>query len=180
MVILIIGTPGSGKSKKAEDIIRELSCGEDSIYLATMIPFGREGEKRIEKHRKMREGKGFITIEKPDNIDEIVFCEENDIKGRNCLLECVSNLVGNEMHAVGNEKLDDNTLVRKITASIKKVSKNAKNLVIVANYFNGDNSFDDETLRYISLNNMTNELLREEADKIYELKEGEWILSEHN
>ncbi len=33
------------------------------IYLATMKNMGREAEERVKKHRKMRRGKGFTTVE---------------------------------------------------------------------------------------------------------------------
>ncbi len=43
MVDLIIGTPDSGKSKRAEDLALKLSGDGKRIYLATMDPFGEEG-----------------------------------------------------------------------------------------------------------------------------------------
>ena len=55
MITLIIGTPGSGKSRKAEDIIESLSGGAEKIYVATMIPFGEDGNKRIEKYAEGQE-----------------------------------------------------------------------------------------------------------------------------
>lgn len=62
MLILVTGGSGSGKSAFAED--RILSLGEAKrIYIATMHPFDQESFKRIERHRKMRAGKGFDTIE---------------------------------------------------------------------------------------------------------------------
>ena len=63
MVALIIGGSGSGKSEFAENMALNLSK-QNLIYLATMIPYGREGTERVEKHKKMRRNKGFKTIEK--------------------------------------------------------------------------------------------------------------------
>ena len=51
MMILVVGSPDSGKSVKAEELAAELSGNEKKIYLATMIPFGEEGAARVEKHR---------------------------------------------------------------------------------------------------------------------------------
>ena len=89
MIIVVIGTPDSGKSALAEKLCCELAGSMKKYYIATMVPYGEEGLKRVAKHRKMREGKGFETIERPvslDRIDDSVFEEECT-----CLLECVSN-----------------------------------------------------------------------------------------
>ena len=63
MICMILGTPDSGKSKRAEDLTLKLSGNDKKYYIATMIPFGKEGEERVKKHRNMRAGKGFETIE---------------------------------------------------------------------------------------------------------------------
>ena len=59
MLGLIIGGSGSGKSEYAENLICSLNPGR--VYLATMRPGDGESRKRIEKHRGMREKKGFVT-----------------------------------------------------------------------------------------------------------------------
>ena len=61
MLALVTGGSGSGKSAWAEDLV--LSLGEGRrIYIATMYPFDEESHRRIERHRKMRAGKGFETV----------------------------------------------------------------------------------------------------------------------
>ena len=72
MTVLIIGYPESGKSELAENMVMEMAAPGDRVYLATMIPYGDEGASRVEKHRKMREGKGFETIEAPFDIASTV------------------------------------------------------------------------------------------------------------
>ena len=69
MMILVIGGSGSGKSSYAEEIVCSVS-GEDmkKYYLATMQIFDEEGRKKVERHRKLRSGKGFLTIEQPTEI----------------------------------------------------------------------------------------------------------------
>ena len=44
-MILVIGTPDSGKSAYAEELAVKSSGGAYMAYIATMIPFGDEGEK---------------------------------------------------------------------------------------------------------------------------------------
>lgn len=62
MMILVTGGSGSGKSAFAEDQV--VSFGEaERVYIATMFPFDEESKKRVQRHRNMRSGKGFETIE---------------------------------------------------------------------------------------------------------------------
>lgn len=172
MVVLVIGVPDSGKSKRAEDIAVSLSGGGKKIYIATMVPFGDEGAARVEKHRKLRAGKGFETMECPRNIGGIQGAE-----GCTCLLECMSNLVGNEMYAEDNGKLDDEELTKLVVAEIKSLMEKAANTVIVTNSFPGDGEgYDDETRRYVQLMDMVNDRLRKMADEIYEYVKGEWVV----
>ena len=66
MLSLIIGGSASGKSEYAERLV--CSLPGKRIYTATMEPFSEEGRERIARHRKLREGKGFVTVEVPRNL----------------------------------------------------------------------------------------------------------------
>ena len=92
MFILITGGSGSGKSEFAEAQILRLSR-EKRIYLATMKCFDEESKKRIARHRKMRAEKQFETVEWYLNLKKADIPE-----GSSVLLECMSNLVANEMY----------------------------------------------------------------------------------
>ena len=65
MITLITGGSGSGKSAYAEKYIchvsNEKGCKE-KYYIATMQVFDDEGQRKIDRHRRLRAGKGFITI----------------------------------------------------------------------------------------------------------------------
>ena len=63
-MIYIYGAIASGKSAYAEDYVCRL--GKERVYLALMQVYGEEGRKRVKKHRKMREGKEFRTVECQD------------------------------------------------------------------------------------------------------------------
>ena len=198
MIVLVLGRPDSGKSKMAEDIVMRLaegldpdaarsgasdhagavspaaSSGMDKLYIATMIPFGEEGIRRIEKHRKMRAGKGFLTVEKYTEVDSLIG-EIRDLGDKCCLLECMSNLVGNEMHDPRNLSLPDEDLEKLITEEVLALGKSCGHLVVVANCFlTEDESYDDETRRYVRIADHVNEILKECADETCELAEGEW------
>lgn len=192
MMTLIVGVPDSGKSALAEEKVLELSREGKRIYIATMIPFGEEGRQRVIKHKKLREGKGFFTIEAPVSISESV----KDVPGigdATCLLECVSNLVGNVMHdgkkvgiqtskdmGNGSDFASDDLVVEMVVSDIRELCKLCKNLVVVTNSFPRDDaSYDDDTIRYVELMDQVNEELMGISDRVYEYREGEWICREH-
>ena len=60
MLAVITGGSGSGKSEYAESVATSLAKRDrlPLYYIATMRPFGAEGKWRVERHRKLRAGKG--------------------------------------------------------------------------------------------------------------------------
>lgn len=177
MTILVVGTPNSGKSKKAEELSVNLSKGGKKYYIATMIPFGKEGEERVKRHLARRDGKGFTTIEKPLHVNELLTYVP-DLADSTCLLECMSNLIGNEMHDVNNAGMSDDALADYITASVKAISDVSKNMVIVTNHFPPeDENYDDDTRKYVALIDMVNDRLKAMADNVYEIEDGKWVKS---
>ena len=62
MMHLVTGGSGSGKSAYAEQQVLEAGDAP-RYYIATMMPYGEEGRRRVEKHRRMRREKHFETIE---------------------------------------------------------------------------------------------------------------------
>lgn len=174
MITLIVGTPDSGKSLLAESICEEQALTTRKYYIATMIPFGDEGKKRVEKHRSMREGKGFVTLEWPDNIEKRL--EGNkDLAGQTVLLECMSNLVGNELYSEDNMGVQDAFLIQKIISAVKKLEKKVAKLIIVTNEFPiEDEQYDEETKRYVRLTADINKELIALAHTCYIHQNGEW------
>ena len=63
---LISGGAASGKSEYAEQTA--VAAGGPRYYLATMQVWDEESRRRVEKHRAMRAGKGFATVECPENL----------------------------------------------------------------------------------------------------------------
>ena len=101
MTELILGGSASGKSFYAEQEVLRLAAGTDAgkYYLATMQDKSAEGQRRISRHKGMRAGKGFWTVEQP--VDIHLALEKMAGGGRIALLECISNLTANEMFAGG-------------------------------------------------------------------------------
>lgn len=91
MFTLVIGGAASGKSEYAEG--RVLALPGRRIYLATMRPWDEECRNRIARHRRLRQGKGFETVERYTDL-----AGAEIPPGANVLLECMSNLTANELY----------------------------------------------------------------------------------
>ena len=62
MITLITGGSGSGKSAYAEKYICHVSNEKgykEKYYIATMQVFDDEGQRKIDRHRRLRAGKGL-------------------------------------------------------------------------------------------------------------------------
>ena len=90
MLILVSGGASSGKSAFAEELIVRSGLKE-RIYLATMQVWDKESERRVERHRAMRAGKGFATLERPLDLAGLPLPP-----GSAVLLEDLTNLTANE------------------------------------------------------------------------------------
>ena len=170
MMTLIIGGSGSGKSAYAEDYMISLSEEKKKYYIATMQVYDAEGERKIERHKKLRDGKGFSTIEQPVDIGKAI--GEMADGERAALLECISNLTANEMFT-GEEPKTEEVVVKKIIKEIKNLSKELTHLVIVSNnVFEDGNVYDKTTMAYIRSMGRINEKLAELADEVVEVVVG--------
>lgn len=171
MVTLIIGGSGSGKSAYAEAYITAHSEGRRKYYLATMQVFDKEGQKKIDRHREQRSGKGFVTIEQPTVIEKALnkMGEEEE---RIVLLECMSNLAANEMFSQEIPKTAEQVAVQ-VIKGIEVLKKEVQHLVIVSNNVFEDGLFYDETtMEYIQALGKINENLAGIADKVIEVVVG--------
>ena len=143
MMELVTGGSGSGKSAYAEEALCRLSLSSDSgqgkvtlpdrqrYYIATMPPWDKETEKKIAKHRAMRAGKGFCTLEWYTDFEERL--ERADcpgMEGADILVECLSNLTANEMYMEGGAgKNTADAVIRGILC----LRDRCRNLVVVTN-----------------------------------------------
>lgn len=170
MITIIIGGSGSGKSEYAENYIMSVSEGKQKYYLATMQVYDEEGQKKINRHRNLRQGRDFLTIEQPVDIDMAV--RKMEYGEKVVLLECMSNLVANEMFG-GEASKKKNEVVEKIIREIHTLQENVTELVIVTNnVFEDGISYDDTTMEYLAAMGRINELLAKRADKVIEVVVG--------
>ena len=138
------------------------------IYLATMQAYDGESMKRVERHRAMRAGKGFRTVECPRDLPEVF--ETTMRNGRPViLLECLSNLVANEMFRE-TEMVSEDILVPKMVREVGMLREKAEHLVIVTNnIFEDGVIYEEWTRRYIDALGRINTGLAKEADEVWEV-----------
>jgi len=175
MISVVIGKSNTGKSVLAEKLA--LETGDEKVYyLATMNVMDEAGKERVAKHRKQREGKGFITIEKQKDIAGILD-DTGDAKCSTVLLECVANLVSNyifddpdfDFSRCDPEK-DCEDIASKAADEIKALSEKVHNLIIVTNEYDHDGEgYDDATRFYVRTLSRTNELITPFCDEVHDL-----------
>ena len=190
MMVLVVGGSGSGKSSYAEKVtvslaqesVKEITKSENTslsdfklniakkYYLATMQVFDDEGRKKVERHRNLRSGKGFFTIEQPTRISGAL--EKMEAGDRTVLLECISNLTANEMfseeQAVTEMQVTDNVI-----RDIKMLKDQTNHLIVVSNnVFEDGITYDDATTKYIQAMGKINQKLAALADRIVEVVAG--------
>ncbi|MBP1566569.1 MAG: bifunctional adenosylcobinamide kinase/adenosylcobinamide-phosphate guanylyltransferase [Oscillospiraceae bacterium] len=159
MTVLVSGGSKCGKSRYAEDIISKSGI-DKKYYIATMQPFGEEAHLAIERHRKMREGKGFLTLEQYTDIEKAEISLQSAV-----LIECMGNLCANEMFS--DSAVEDP--VSKIVSGIKKLSERAGLLVIVTNeVFSDGIEYESGTMEYIKAMGEINSRISAFADVVTE------------
>ena len=180
MIHLVIGGSGSGKSEFAENLLVD---SQRKYYIATMQVYDEEGRKKVARHQRLRAGKGFQTIEQPRNMHkaaEIVTRDRKETENE-ALLECMSNLVANEMFdgeaedfANGMSETErEDFLVEKVTGGIRTLAEKLDKLVIVSNnVFEDGISYDAQTMSYIRVLGQVNQELARMADHVTEVVVG--------
>ena len=159
--------------------------------IPVMKAYDEESVKRIDAHRIRRFGKSFVTMEKPVRVAEIAGQEHS----RFGILECVSNLLANEMfsdegysseedHCMdekcsGNEgdrgkgssgSAEKINIAEKVAEDIIRLAEDYEALVVVSNDIFQDSIIYDESVEeYIRGLGMINRSLAGRAETVTEL-----------
>ena len=160
MLHIVYGGSASGKSSYAESFAMSLQGEGRLLYIATMYPYkwntteiDPETMQRIERHRAMRADKGFDTVECYRHVEHIV-AKRQDV----LLLECMSNLLANEMYLepdgnAGSDMAETMSPVsNKIVQALIDLSTRVQGLVIVTNDVFSDGgslTYDESTREYV-------------------------------
>lgn len=161
MLILVSGGSGSGKSEFAEGLIAASGLRE-RVYLATMQVWDAESARRVERHRAMRAGKGFSTLERPTDLAGVVLPA-----GSAVLLEDLSNLCANEYFAPQG---GGSAAFGRVLAGVEGAARQAGLLVVVTNELFSDGvRYEPETAAYLELLARLNRAIAARADGVYEV-----------
>ena len=167
MMHVVTGGSGSGKSVYAEEWLLEQETGP-YLYVATMIPYGEESQIKIQKHRMQRRGKGFDTKECYRDMKSMDVPDNRGI-----LLECVSNLLANELYTEEGIMNAPEDVRKKVIEGIIHLKDCTSRLAVVTNEIHSDvQDYSDETKTYIRLLGQINQELASMADKVTEVVYG--------
>lgn len=160
MIFLVTGGSASGKSEYAEKLVTRFA-GSERYYIATMKPYDEESLQRIERHQNMRRDKGFTTVERYVDLAGMT------LPGGTALLECMSNLVANEMYlpeGAGKDTVDA------IVDGVRVLSEKLEHLIIVTNeVFSDGILYDEFTKEYLAVLGGINQKLAAMADVVVEV-----------
>ena len=136
MIVLITGGSGSGKSTYAERLM-DRTAGGKRYYIATMRVHDAESEVRVSRHRAQRAGKGYETLECPLDLSAAKVAARASV-----LLECLPNLVANEMFDGGD--------VSRVFPALSALANRCKHLLIVTNdVFSDSERYTPEVRAYM-------------------------------
>ena len=166
MICTFIGGTGSKKSEYAEDLAVRLKK-LPPVYLAAMINASPEDEKIVQRHRALRQGKGFVTVEKPARLYEVQLPECDTV-----LLEDVPNLAANEIFSY-NEPASPERAYSEIIKGIDFLARKAENLIVVTgNVFEDGNIYDEAAESYLKILGEANMHLADISDVFAEIING--------
>ncbi len=155
MLTLIIGGGASGKSPLAERLVVATGLSP-RLYIATMRPWDGECRARIARHRHVRRGKGFDTLECYEQL------ERADVAGyRIVLLECLGNLLLNDPDPAG------------ILRGVRRLVNVCGELVVVSNdVFSDGGGYGEYTDAYVRQLALLHREIAKDADRVVEMAYG--------
>lgn len=162
MLIVVTGGAASGKSEHAERLLCQSAPPGQRLYVAAMQPFGEAARRRIARHRALRAGKGFETAERYTGLAS--FVPRRRFAG--VLLECLSNLLANEMFAPEGA---GQHAAEAVLEGVSALHRQCSTLVVVTNEIFADGcAYPPETERYLRSLAAVNRALAAQADAAFE------------
>lgn len=144
MTVFISGGCKNGKSTTAQRLAKALQLPQGRlVYLATMSPVDDEDAERIARHRADRAGMGFVTLEQPRSLTDLLpRLQPTD----SVLLDSLTALLANELFAADGV---DKTAPERICAELDRLAARVASLVVVSDYIYGDGGqYSDYTQAY--------------------------------
>ncbi len=158
MMILLTGGSKCGKSSLAEKLLLRLGADARAmVYVATMQVIDSEDKRIVQRHQRVRAGKGFTVIEQCRSLDTL------DLPpGAALLLEDVPNVLANEMFGGDGPA--------RALQGILHLQQHARHLIAVTNEVGSDGlPYAPETMQYIDELGILNQALARAADCVAEV-----------
>ncbi|MEE3481089.1 MAG: bifunctional adenosylcobinamide kinase/adenosylcobinamide-phosphate guanylyltransferase [Lachnospiraceae bacterium] len=172
MNVLVTGGAASGKSAYAENLLLSLAGEGERIYIACMRNDSSAAKKRIARHRALREGKGFITLEKPVDLGTLA----KEVSGCSILIEGAGMLLSNEMFPAASNRVPEaageweSSAGERAFSGIHALMRAAANAVIVTDeVFSDGRVYDSLTASYIRALGALNCRLAALCDRVVEV-----------
>ncbi len=159
MRTLVIGSSSSGKSEYAEAMA--MKRPGKKYYIATLASNDPDSVERIARHREMRKGKGFTTVERCSDMSGL------HLPGRGtALLECLGNLVANEMFA--EHRVEG--CAEWVADGIVNLESQCDEIIVVTNDVFADGAeYTYETMKYMKTLSEVNMFLAERFERVVEV-----------
>jgi len=160
VTVLLTGGSACGKSSYGE--VLAAAAPRPVYYIATMRPYGEEGEAKIARHRALRAGKGFETVERYTDLASLRLPRRGSV-----LLECLANLTANEIFdpdGSGENAADA------VMRGIENLRGQCETLILITNDVGSDGGgYSPETMHYVRTLGEINRRAAAMADEVYEL-----------
>ena len=161
-LIMVTGGQRSGKSVFAERLA--LSMSARPTYLATARVYDEEMRKRVELHKKRREGQ-WRNIESPLYITENIFKDTDAV-----LLDCLTLWATNWFFELG-EQIDE--ALKEMKKQVDAVTNTGATFIIVTNEVGlGGVSGNAMQRRFADLQGYINQFIAEKAEDVYLIVSG--------
>ena len=160
MIALVSGGAASGKSEFAEALALRLAGERPRYYVAAMEVFDEESRRRVLRHRQLRRGKGFLTLERPRDLPGLALPGEGV-----ALVECMSNLLANECFGTPPSPDPEQAAVE----GVLHLARQGDVVVVTNELFSDGMDYDPETLAYLDVLARLNRAVARRADRVYEV-----------
>jgi adenosylcobinamide kinase/adenosylcobinamide-phosphate guanylyltransferase len=155
MIYFITGGQRSGKSRYAQDLA--LSLSENPVYIATARVWDKEFKERIDRHKSDRSGAWT-------NIEEEKYISRLDIKGKICVIDCVTLWITNFFT---DSKYDLEQSLKIAKDEIDKLCEIECTLIIISNEIGmGIHAESEIGRKFTDLQGWINQYIAEKADEV--------------